>query len=73
MNGISLSCSCHCLCTVHGFEERSYTTNESDALQGINFRPNVKGIGQPGNIGIIVGTIVLEEDTASKFFSCILL
>ena len=67
-NGVSLSCSCHCLHTVHGFEERLYTTDESEALQGINFHPNVKGTGQPVNIGIIYGTIVLEEDTASKLF-----
>ena len=55
--------------TVHGFERLSYTTPESDALQDINFRPNVTGTGQPGNIGIIIGTIDLEEDTASKFIS----
>ena len=73
-NDVSLSCSCHCLHTVHGFEERFYSTSENEALQGINFRPNVKGIGQPDNIGIIVGMIILEEDTASKlFFSCIIL
>ena len=36
-------------------------------MQGINFRPNIKGTGQPGNVGIISGTIVLEEDTASGF------
>ena len=58
-----------CLYTVHGFEQLSYTTNESVALQGINFHPNVKGIGQRTNIGIISGTIDLEEDTASKFIS----
>ena len=57
----------HSLHAVHGFEQLYYTTNESDALQGINFRPNVKGTGQAVNIGIITGTIVLEEDTASKF------
>ena len=56
------------LLTVHGFEQLSYTTNESEALQGINFRPNVKGTGQPVNIGIIAGTIDLEEDMASKLF-----
>ena len=36
-------------------------------MQGINFRPNIKGTGQPMYIGFITGTIVLEEDTASKF------
>ena len=55
--------------TVHGFEQLSYTTPESDILQGINFRPNVKGTGQSLNIGVLSGTIVLEEDTASKFIS----
>ena len=59
----------HYLHAVHGFEQLSYTTPESDSLQGINFRPNVKGIGQPANIGVLSGTIVLEEDTASKFIS----
>ena len=52
---------------VHGFEQLSYTTPESDILQGINFHPDVKGTGQPGNVQIIFGTIVLEEDTASGF------
>ena len=59
----------HYLHAVHGFEQLSYTTPESDILQGINFRPNIKGTGQPVNIGIITGTIDLEEDTASKFIS----
>ena len=59
----------HSLHAVHGFEQLSYTTPESDALQGINFRPNVKGTGQPVNIQVIVGMIDLEEDTASKFIS----
>ena len=54
---------------VHGFEQLSYTTPESEVLQGINFRPNVKGTGQPGNIEIIIGTIDLEEDTASKLIA----
>ena len=59
------------LYAVHGFEQLSYTTPESVTLQGVNFRPNVKGTGQPANIGIISGTIVLEEDTASKFIQCL--
>ena len=58
-----------CIHAVHGFEQLSYTTPESDILQSINFRPNVKGTGQPAYIGLISGTIVLEEDTASKFIS----
>ena len=58
-----------CIHTVHGFEQLSYTTPESDLLESINFRPNVKGTGQPANIGVLSGTIVLEEDTASKFIS----
>ena len=58
----------HSLHAVHGFEQLSYTTPESNTLQGINFHPNIKGTGQPGNIEIIVGTIDLEEDTASKLF-----
>ena len=36
-------------------------------MQGINFHPNLKGTGQAANIGIITGTIDLEEDTASKY------
>ena len=59
----------HYLHAVHGFEQLSYTTPESDISQGINFHPNIKGIGQQKNIGILTGTIVLEEDTASKLFS----
>ena len=59
----------HYLHAVHGFEQLSYTTPESVSLQGINFSPNVKGTGQPDNIGVISGIIVLEEDTASKFIS----
>ena len=58
---------------VHGFEQLSYTTPESDALQGINFRPNLKGTGQAANIGMITGTIDLEEDTASKYIYIITL
>ena len=58
-----------CIHTVHGFEQLSYTTPESDILQGISFLPNVKGIGEAEIISIIVGTIDLEEDTASKFIS----
>ena len=58
-----------CIHTVHGFEQLSYTTPESDILQSINFRPNVKGTGHPASIGVISGIIVLEEDTASKFIS----
>ena len=58
-----------CFYTVHGFEQLSYTTPESDILHGINFRPNVKGTGDAVIISIIVGTIDLEEDTASKFIS----
>ena len=54
------------LLAVHGFEQLSYTTPESDILQSINFRPNVKGTGQPGNIGVISGIINLEEDTAGQ-------
>ena len=52
--------------SLHGFEQLSYTTNESDALQDINFHPNIKGIGQPVKKAIISGTIYLQEDTASK-------
>ena len=59
----------HSLHAVHGFEQLSYTTLESDALQSINFHPNVKGTGQPASIQAIVGMIDLEEDTASKFIS----
>ena len=55
------------LLAVHGFEQLSYTTTESDILQSINFRPNVKGTGQPGNIGVISGIINLEEDTAGQY------
>ena len=62
-----ISCINYFLHAVHGFEQLSYTTPESDALQGINFRPNLKGTGQAANIGIITGTIDLEEDTASKY------
>ena len=59
----------HSLHAVHGFEQLSYTTPESDALQGINFRPNVTGTGRPESVQAIVGMINLEEDTASKFIS----
>ena len=59
----------HYLHAVHGFEQLSYTTPESEALQGINFHPNIKGTGQAVNIAIISGTINLEEDIASKFIS----
>ena len=45
----------------------SYTTPEGEALQGINFHPNVKGTGQPVSIRIITGTIILQEDTAGNF------
>ena len=55
------------LLAVHGFEQLSYTTTESDALQSINFRPNVKGTGDAVIISIIVGTIDLEEDTAGQY------
>ena len=57
------SCSL-CLHTVHGFEFVSYTTPESDTLQGIDFHPNVKGNGTGGVL--LQGTIAAREDTGSK-------